>query len=67
MTTFQELSQIIRTAGTRAELDRRETQCERHYQAGTITAREFFRLDGIILERSFILDTIPKNPTLTAP
>ena len=67
MTTYQELSQIIHTAGTRAELDKRETQCERHYQAGTITAREFSRLDGIIMDRAFILDTLTENPTLTAP
>jgi hypothetical protein len=67
MTTFQELSQIIRTAGTRAELDRRETQCERHYKAGTITAREFSRLDGIIMDRAFLLDTLTENPTITAP
>ena len=67
MTTYQELSQIIRTAGTRAELDRRETQCERHYQAGTITAREFSRLDVKIMERAFILDTIPTNHTIPAP
>ena len=67
MTTFQELSQIIRTAETRAELDRQETQCERHYQAGTITAREFSRLDVKIMERSFILDTLTENPTITSP
>jgi hypothetical protein len=67
MTTYATLSNRIRTATTREELTARETQCERHYKAGTITAREFFRLDGIIMERSFLLDTIPTNPTLTAP
>ena len=31
-----------------------------------ITAREFSRLDGIILDRAFVLDTITTTPTITA-
>jgi hypothetical protein len=68
MTTYAALSNRIRTANTREELSARETQITRHYHAGTITAAELSRLDGIIMERIFfILDTIRTNSTLTAP
>lgn len=67
MTTYATLSNRIRSAETRQELAKREEQITRHYNAGTITAREFSRLDVKIMERSFILDTIPTNPTITAP
>jgi hypothetical protein len=68
MKTYAALSNRIRTATTRKELVRREEQCTRHYHAGTITTREFARLDGIILERTFfLLDTLSENPTITAP
>lgn len=67
MTTYTELSHRIRTAKTRQELARREEQITRHYNAGTITASELSRLDGIIMERIFfILDTIRTNPTIIA-
>jgi hypothetical protein len=68
MTTYATLSNRIRTATTREELTAKEEQITRHYHAGTITAAELSRLDGKIMERAFfILDTIPTNPTLTAP
>ena len=68
MTTYATLSNRIRSATTREELTAREEQITRHYHAGTITAAEFSRLDGKIMERIFfILDTIRTNPTLTAP
>jgi hypothetical protein len=66
MTTYATLSNRIRTAITREDLAKRETQITRHYHAGTITAAELSRLDGKIMERAFfILDTIPTNPTIT--
>jgi len=67
MTTYATLSNRIRTATTREELTDREAQCTRHYHAGTITAREFSRLDGIIMDRAFLLDNLNTNPTITAP
>jgi hypothetical protein len=68
MTTYAALSNRIRTATTREELAKREEQITRHYHAGTITAAELSRLDGIIMDRIFfILDTIRTNPTITAP
>lgn len=67
MTTYATLSQRIRAAETRQDLAKREEQIGRHYDNGTITAAELSRLDGKIMNRSFILDTLPTNPTLTAP
>jgi hypothetical protein len=68
MTTYATLSDRIRTATTREELAARETQCTRHYHAGTITAAELSRLDGIIMEKTFfILDNLNTNPTITSP
>jgi hypothetical protein len=68
MTTYAALSDRIRSATTREELTAKEAQITRHYHAGTITATELSRLDGIIMERIFfLLDTIRTNPTLTAP
>jgi hypothetical protein len=67
MTTYAALSNRIRTATTREELAAREAQCTRHYHAGTVTAREFSRLDGIIMDRAFLLDNLNTNPTITAP
>jgi hypothetical protein len=68
MTTYATLSNRIRTATPREELAAREKQITRHYHAGTITAAELSRLDRKIMERAFfILDTIPTNPTITAP
>jgi len=67
MTTYAALSDRIRTATTREELTAKEKQCTRHYHAGTITAREFSRLDGIIMDRAFLLDNLNTNPSITAP
>lgn len=67
MTTYTALSNRIRAAETRQELAKREEQITRHYNAGTITAAELSRLDGKIMGRAFILDTLPTNPTITAP
>jgi hypothetical protein len=67
MTSYAALSQRIRTATTRQELAKREEQIVRHYNAGTITAAELSRLDGIIMDRVFILDTLTENSTITAP
>ena len=68
MTTYTALSKRIRSATTRQELAKREEQIVRHYNAGTITAAELSRLDGIIMDRIFfILDTITTNSTLNAP
>jgi hypothetical protein len=67
MTTYAALSNRIRTATTREELVKREAQITRHYHAGTITAREFSRLDGIIMDRAFFLDNLNTNSTITAP
>jgi hypothetical protein len=68
MTNYATLSNRIRSATTREELTAKEAQITRHYHAGTITAAELSRLDGIIMERIFfILDTIRTNSTLTAP
>jgi hypothetical protein len=64
MTTYATLSHRIRTAETRQDLAKREEQITRHYNAGTITAAELSRLDGKIMDRSFILDTITTNPTI---
>lgn len=61
MTNYATLSSRIRTATTREELPARETQCTRHYHAGTITAREFSRLDGIMMDRAFFIDTLNEN------
>jgi hypothetical protein len=61
MTTYATLSNRIRTANTREELSARETQITRHYHAGTITAREFSRLDGIMMDRAFFIDTLTEN------
>ena len=66
MTTYAALSQRIRTAKTQQELAKRGEQITRHYHAGTITAAELSRLDGKIMDRVFILDTITTNPTITA-
>lgn len=67
MTTYAALSQRIRAAETRQELAKREKQITRHYHACTITAAELSRLDGEIMDRVFILDTITTIPTITAP
>jgi len=67
MTTYATLSGRIRTATTREELTAKEAQLDRHYHAGTITTREFARLDGIIMDRAFLLDNLNTNPTITAP
>jgi hypothetical protein len=67
MTTYAALSNRIRAASTRSELSTREAQCVRHYEAGTLTASELARLDGIILDRAFFLDNLNTNPTITAP
>ena len=67
MTTYAALSQRIRTAETQQELAKREEQITRHFNAGTITASELSRLDGKIMDRVFILDTITTIPTITAP
>ena len=68
MTTYTALSNRIRSAETRQQLANLEEKCERHYNAGTITAAELSRLDRIIMNRIFfILDAIRTNPTLTAP
>ena len=67
MTTYATLSNRIRSAETRQQLANLENKCERHYNAGTITADELSRLDRIIMNRIFfILDTIRTNPTITA-
>ena len=67
MTNYTALLNRIRAAETRKELAKWDKQITRHYNAGTITAREFSRLDREISERVFILDTIPTNPTIPAP
>lgn len=67
MTTYAALSNRIRTAESRQELAKREEQITRHYNAGTITAAEFSRLDGKIADRSFFLDTLPTIPTIPKP
>jgi len=67
MTTYAALSYRIRTATTREELAAVGKQLDRHYHAGTITARAFSRLDGIYMDHAFLLDTLPENPTITAP
>jgi len=51
MTTYQALANIIRGAYTRAELDTAEERCTRHYNNGTITAKELARLDSIACEK----------------
>jgi hypothetical protein len=67
MTTYTALSNRIRTATTREELAAVGEQLDRHYHNGTITARAFSRLNGIIMDRAFILDTLTENSTITAP
>jgi len=67
MTTYTALSNRIRAAETRQELAKREEQIARHYHAGTITAAEFSRLDGKIIDRSFFLSTLQTNPTIKKP
>jgi hypothetical protein len=67
MTTYAALSQRIRAAETQQELAKREGQITRHYHAGTLNAAELSRLDGKIMDRVFILDTITTIPTITAP
>ena len=64
MTTYAALSNRIRAAETRQELAKREEQITRHFNAGTITAAEFSRLDGKIVDRSFFLSTLQTNSTI---
>jgi hypothetical protein len=64
MTTYTALSNRIRAAETRQELAKREEQITRHFNAGTITAAEFSRLDGKIVDRSFFLSTLQTNSTI---
>lgn len=67
MTTYTALSNRIRTATTREELARVGDQLDRHYHKGELTARAFSRLDGIYMDRAFVLDTLAENTTITAP
>jgi hypothetical protein len=67
MTTYTALSNRIRSAETQKDLAKRAAQLDRHYNAEPITAAEFSRLDGIYIDRAFLLDTLAENSTLTAP
>lgn len=57
MNTFQALSGRIKAATTRQELSQREAQITRHYDAGTIDAKELRKLDVLIMQRVAILAT----------
>ena len=51
MTTSQTLAKMIRKAITRAELDALDARCTRHYEIGTISAKELARLDCMIMDK----------------
>ena len=46
----------IKQARTRPELERLETACQRLYEAGLITARDYSQTDDMIFQRLAKLD-----------
>jgi hypothetical protein len=56
MTTYQSLHKRIQAATTKADLRAFDKRITRHYDNGTITAKEFMRLDCLIMEKLANLD-----------
>ena len=58
MTNYSSLAKLIRSAQTRAALEKMETRCTRHYELGTITAKELMRLDCFIMEKLALISIL---------
>jgi len=56
MTNYSSLAEIIRLASTIPALKIAESRCTRHYELGTITARELSRLDVSIMEKMALIE-----------
>jgi hypothetical protein len=56
MTTYQSLHKRIQAATTKADLRAFDKRITRHYDNGTITAKELMRLDCLIMEKLASLD-----------
>lgn len=54
--TYTALAERIRQATTQEELDKREAQYTRHYNAGLLTVSELSRLDGLAMDKFAELD-----------
>ena len=56
MTTYQSLHKRIQAATTKADLRAFDKRITRHYDNGTITAKELAKLDCLIMEKLANLD-----------